>query len=308
MSDQHPTLAAVHPDWGGLPAQLCVLYLACEDRPAKWLAEALAADRAVAVTIAETTSAADAAARLRDQVFDAIILNHAPPQIDALEVCAGLRAGGCEEPIVVLGTAAEHDLTPLALEARADQYLNADSATTRQLLWILARAVERCSLVRENRRLAQAERARQNHERQEAERLLAEQRDMLANLPHDAPAPTAGSFPPAIKDDYRQLVRAHVMMGTGHLAVEMRTLAKALGDAGVSAPAALGLHVDVLEELIRGLGNRSARHVTTRANLLAVELALHLAESYRLREPQAATKPRKRKTARTPSPTGRGPG
>jgi hypothetical protein len=43
------------------------------------------------------------------------------------------------------------------------------------------------------------------------------------------------------------------------------------------------LHVQVLEELVRGLGNRSARHVMTRADLLLVEILIHLAERYRLR-------------------------
>ena len=43
------------------------------------------------------------------------------------------------------------------------------------------------------------------------------------------------------------------------------------------------LHVSVLEELVQGLGNRSARHVINRADLLVLEVMGHLADGYRQR-------------------------
>ena len=43
------------------------------------------------------------------------------------------------------------------------------------------------------------------------------------------------------------------------------------------------LHVHVLEELISSLGNRSARHVMNRADLLVLEIMAHLADGYRRR-------------------------
>jgi hypothetical protein len=42
------------------------------------------------------------------------------------------------------------------------------------------------------------------------------------------------------------------------------------------------LHVHVLEELVGSLGNRSARHVMNRADLLVLEVMAHLADGYRL--------------------------
>jgi hypothetical protein len=39
----------------------------------------------------------------------------------------------------------------------------------------------------------------------------------------------------------------------------------------------------VVEELIQGLGSRSARHVMTRADLLILEVTINLAEGYRKR-------------------------
>jgi hypothetical protein len=72
-------------------------------------------------------------------------------------------------------------------------------------------------------------------------------------------------------------------MGTGKLTDEMEKLADLLAAAGVTAQQAMWLHLRVLEELVHGLGNRSARHVLNRADLLVVDVLVHLAERYRER-------------------------
>jgi hypothetical protein len=72
-------------------------------------------------------------------------------------------------------------------------------------------------------------------------------------------------------------------MGAGNLSHEMTMLAELLATSNVSAQRALQLHVQVLEELVEGLGNRSARHVMNRADLLALEVMGHLADGYRTR-------------------------
>jgi hypothetical protein len=247
-------------------------------------------------------------------VFDAVLISHAPGELDALELLDALRAGGAEEPLIVLGEASPQEMEALCLEAGADAYVCVNTATTRTLLWIVARATERHALVRENRRLAQAERHRLHQEHREAERLLTEQRDVIrgAQGGHDveegndteadagvgdSPAPRAmaeigrraagaGEAPPlaeSLKDHYRELLRAHVIMGSGNLAGEMGSLAELLAASNVTAPQTLALHVQVLEELVRGLGSRSARHVMTRADLLVLEVLVHLAERYRQR-------------------------
>jgi hypothetical protein len=76
-------------------------------------------------------------------------------------------------------------------------------------------------------------------------------------------------------------LRAYVIMGSGNLTSDMRELALVLVGTGITPHQTMLLHLQVLEELVRGLGNRSARHVMTRADLLALELMIHLAEGYR---------------------------
>ena len=72
-------------------------------------------------------------------------------------------------------------------------------------------------------------------------------------------------------------------MGSGNLTAEMNTLADLLAAAGVTPQQTMLLHLEVLEQLVHGLGSRSARHVMSRADLLVLEVMVHLAEGYRRR-------------------------
>jgi hypothetical protein len=165
----------------------------------------------------------------------------------------------------------------------------------------------------------QIEQQRLAHEHQEADRLLAEQRALIAELEAmqdgfrisdfglrisrpDNPHPAAGDpqatpttpcdLPNRLVSHYREMLRAYVVMGAGNLAEEMAALAGLLADAGVSAQRAMQLHVHVLEELIASLGNRSARHVMNRADLLVLEVMAHLADGYRRRYDERCRPPR----------------
>jgi hypothetical protein len=167
----------------------------------------------------------------------------------------------------------------------------------------VARAIERHRLISENRRLAQAERHRLHQEHNEAQRLLDQQRQLVLDLEllkktalHNRPlafddqplAPldlelgsTLLSLPDQLVGHYRELLRAYVIMGSGNLGREMAMLAELLVSAGVSARQTMQLHLQVLEDLLQGLGTRSTRHVMTRADLLVLEVMVNLAEGYR---------------------------
>jgi hypothetical protein len=81
-------------------------------------------------------------------------------------------------------------------------------------------------------------------------------------------------------------------MGVGNLAGEMSSLVAHLMTDDISAQRTLALHVRVLEELVQGLGNRSARHVINRADLLVLEVMGHLADGYRQRYHERLHPPR----------------
>ncbi len=293
--------------WGLLPPRMRVLYVTSASRTGAWLAEAFASDSACDVTLQEAHGTSAGVEHLRDQVFDAVLVSHEPGQLDALSFVDGLRAGGAEEPLLIAGQPSESEMAALCYEVGADAYVCTNTTTTRTLLWTVARAVERHHLIRENRRLQQAERHRLQQEQQEATRMLTEQRGLLgqrhgacgtdpntdaheaassansASAALDVDAVGLSQLDAAVHAHYREMLRAHVMMGSGKLPSEMSALAETLASSGVTAPQTMQLHVQALEELVQGLGNRSARHVMTRADLLLVDLLVHLAEQYRQR-------------------------
>jgi DNA-binding NarL/FixJ family response regulator len=279
-----------------------VLYVTSPSRTGAWLAEAFANDSASEVRLEEAQGAAAGLERLRERTFDAVLVSHEPPQLDGLALVDGLRSGGAEEPLVILGQPSEQELAAQCFEIGADAYICAHSATTRSVLWIVARATERHHLLRENRRLRQAQQHRLQQEHREAQQLLDGQRGVAGDAPGSDPACASdalaaacaaasgwsrdGAEPcasDALRSHYREILRAHVMMGSGNLSPELAKLAEMLAGDEVAAPRTVRLHVEVLEELVAGLGNRSSRHVMTRADLLLVEVLVQLAECYRRR-------------------------
>lgn len=276
--------------WGSLPPRLQVLYVTTERHAVATLRNLLASDSAMRVELQAALLAPAGLACLREAHFDAVLVHHDPPELDALLFAEALRGAGGEDPLVILGAASEGAFAPLGHEAGADAYLAWSDASPRYLIWTLARAVEWRRIVRENRRLAQLERQRLRLEHGEAERLLREQRELIRDLEDlsDDARPLAGSqadeaaslvpIPTGLVDQYRDLLRAYVIMGSGNLADETDALAARISAAGLSASRVMQLHVHVLEELLRGLGNRGVRHVMSRADLLILELMMHLAQ------------------------------
>ncbi len=261
-----------------------ILYIATRRRTGGWLADAFAADSAAEVELEEAVGTAAGLTRMREESFDAVLVSHHPEALNALDLVEGYRVGGADEPIVVLGHQSEQEMAALCHEVGADGYVCVQTATTRNLIWVIARAVERHRLLRQNQQLKQAEQTRLQREREEAAELLRQQRALLAtqtNRPDPNDSSTADCLPSELIDHYRELLRTYVIMGSGNLAGELRRLAGLLVAAGLSARQTMQLHVQVLGELIRGLGSRSTRHVMNRADLLVLELVLNVAEGYR---------------------------
>jgi DNA-binding NarL/FixJ family response regulator len=296
LKDEKSRTERLKGPWHWLPPRMRVLYIATRLRTGGWLAEAFAADSASQVLLEEAVGTVAGLARLRDEAFDAVLVGHEPGELDALALIEGYRAGGADDPIVVLGTQSEQEMAALCYEAGADGYVCVHTTTTRNLIWITARAIQRHQLLRENHRLNQAEQTRLQREHDEADRLLQQQRALLGDLealrrggPCDSGQPVRDQLQPPLELPeqlialYRDILRTYVIMGSGNLACELRRLVDLLVTAGLTGQQTMQLHLHVLEELVHGLGARSTRHVMTRADLLALEVMINLAEGYRQR-------------------------
>ncbi len=241
-----------------LPPRVRILCITTRERTGAWLTEALSANSTVEIELEEALGTAPGLARLRDQVFDAVLVSHLPGELDALELVEGYRAGGAEEPILILGSPSEQEMAPLCYEAGADGYLCVHTATMRNLIWVLARAIQRHQLLRENQRLKSTEQSRLQREHDEADRLLKEQRALIGDLQALqsglCPADLQPDLPAELYMHCRELLRTYVIMGSGNLGHELRRLADLLINAGLSAGQTMQLHLKVLQELLNGLG------------------------------------------------------
>lgn len=295
----HPVACSIAPQWHALPPRMRALCIAESQATIDWLEQALAADSATQVALTSAVGLAAGATALRDELFEAIIVAHCPGQLDALELVSGLRTGGSEEPILIVGGEPEEALVALAYESGADAYHCLHTTSIRALLWSLARGRQRFQLVRENRRLAQFERSRTEQDERETQHLLLQQRAIVhdleslrsppkpnpgaANLQTRCPGDEPAGVPAELVAGYRELLRAYVIMGAGNLSGEMDRFANLLAASGFTAHQALELHLRAVEELVQGLRSRGTRHVMNRADLLVLEVMLHLAEAYRRR-------------------------
>lgn len=282
----------VEPSWVSLTLQLDAL--GCVEPNFKWV-----------------STANEALALLRDESFDCLLVRigagRPAPGDDPLVLPRAIRAGGCIDPVVVVTVAADDETWNEALRLNVDILVSAKGWESSALVQSIQRAVERVRMLHEIDRLASADRRRLVRERDEADYLLTQQRRILSALEHFAgpeqgssvrdPARSAAGqggpvdhvrLPTEFDDYYQELLRTYVIMGSGNLAVEIDKLAGLLAEAGLAPRQVLDLHLERVERLVRGLGNRSTRHVMARADLLALELLVHLGECYRRRIPGTA--------------------
>jgi DNA-binding response OmpR family regulator len=262
-----------------------ILFVTGPQKTGSWLAEAFTSDSACDVHLETPSGVAEGLGRLREVLFDAVLIGHEPGAVDALEVMDAIRAGSSDEqPVIVLGEDNSRSMEALCYEAGADAYLCLQETTTRSLIWVVSRAMERHELLADNRRLQQQNRHRLQLEHDEVSRLIEQQRQMLAEketLSSRAVHEMAERLPQALRDHYRELLRSYVMMGSGNLRDEIRVLAELLARAHVSPKQTMALHVCVLERLVEGKGSRSARHLLNRGDMLILEMMIHIARHYR---------------------------
>jgi hypothetical protein len=243
--------------------------------------------------------------RAREEPFDCILIDVPTTGISTRDdngpfgLIRALRTSGCEDPIVIVGRLLGDAEWSEACAADCDVFVSPRGWDSPALGALVKRAFLRGKLVRENDRLSTAHHRRLLRERDESEQILAHQRQLIAELEalpdpfRERPAPEpfreppldqlspagtrANGVPHDFPERYSGLLRSYVLMGSGSLASEISEMADRFVAAYVPPPEALQLHLKCVESLVKGLGNRSARHVVARADLLAIELMTHLA-------------------------------
>lgn len=292
------------PDWIGLTLQLDAV--GCLDPKYRWV-----------------NSASETMTLLRNETFDCIVIECLPTDSeeetwDAPALVHAIRASGCGDPIVLLSKVPDDGLTVEACNSHCEILVSSAVWSSRALVNVVQRSIRLIETARQNHHHAVANHRRLVRERDEADHLLRQQRDIISELEaitQDFPDRVRSAesdedgdgsrlqahrakplpIPDEIKSYYHELLRTYVIMGSGNLVGEIAQLAGLLAEAGLSPRDTLALHLEQLERLVSGLGNRSTRHVVSRADLLAIELVIHVGECYQKAianpEANAATNP-----------------
>jgi len=300
----------------GLPSRLRLLCMGGEEPSWVSLRLQFDAEGCSESEVSWVSSPAQALGLLRSESYDCLLIAASDPPAGcgdgwAIDLLRAIRAGACEDPLLVVACQADDALWAAVHELDAELLVTPRGWGSRVLLSAIRRAMERVQRVREIHRLTTSDRRRLLRERDEAEYLLGQQRQIIQELEHlarldqfgTAPqsahgcgtagataADSARSSPPVIAATvplpvefdvyYQELLRTYVIMGSGNLGAEIAKLAELLSLAGLSPRQTLETHLSRVEQLVRGLGNRSTRHVMARADLLALELMIHLGECY----------------------------
>ncbi len=285
------------PDWIGLTIQLDSA--GCVDPEMQWV-----------------NGASATMTMLRNEAFHAIVIScDDPAPVEGSEtpvaepdwhpesLVEAIRASGCSDPIVLISTRPDDSLTNLACRHHCELLVSELGWSSRALVNLIQCSMSRVEMQRENHHLAVANHRRLVRERDEADHLLDQQHGIIRELetladglsvvesddvasverPIEQAAGTSAPsipIPDQIKSYYHELLRTYVIMGSGSLGGEIAQLAAVLAEVGLSPRDTLSLHLERVEQLVRGLGNRSTRHVLARADLLALELVIHLGECY----------------------------
>lgn len=258
------------------------------------------------------SSIGEALTALREQSFDCIVIcdvdsqdeNGTSPEL--LSFVRGARSGGHTEPILLVVPAIHDRELSECCATDCDVLVTLAGWSSSALVPMIGRLVQRMVLYQENRRLNLAENRRQVRERDEAAQILSQQRQLLSEIEgltgssvvrENSSEGRRGTLPayseasPSIGrasilsgvlrevgDQYQELLRGYVMMGSRNLGAEIARMAKQIIESGLSPRQVLQLHLERVESLLDGLGKRSARHVLARADLLALELLVQISE------------------------------
>lgn len=249
---------------------------------------------------------------LRDEPFDCILIGDSPPGASSrisnepAHLVEALRRSGYADPVIYVASLIDDLQLARLIELDCDTLVTNESSDSPALLPLIQRSIATAERLREFHRLSVVQQRRIIRERDEAEQLLQQQQAIISKLeipltidaaqPLDleedtdtqthsntsAPKPTV-NLPAETAEFYQELLRTYVIMGSGSLESDIAGLAKLIVAAGVSPKQTLQFHLERVENLVRHLGNRSARHVMARADLLALEVVVQVGEEYRQR-------------------------
>jgi len=224
---------------------------------------------------------------LRREIFDAIlIVQHLDDSDDTFSIphifrlLEAMRTSGHDEPALLLISQLKDEEWEQLCRLECDVLISSRSWDAPALVPFLLRSVRRNQLQRKNQRIESSIRKQNVREKTTTEKTFKHLQQILHDhrLLRQSQHCETISIPDELKETYNHLLRTFCMMGEGTLTTELTQLSRILSTAGLRLADVVQLHVEQTEHLVDKLGARGTRHVLARADLLIIELLMHLGD------------------------------
>jgi hypothetical protein len=191
---------------------------------------------------------------------------------------AALRTGGCVDPVLILSDRVDDEWLADMADADAELLVTRQGWRSPAMAPWIRCAIDRHTMAREHGEIGREGQERRVRDSSETQRLLEQRTALVARLRRDVKAaPPHSISPDRDVPAYLDLLRSSVLSDAAQLGEIMAETTAALAKQGLSAVDLLELHTSAVQQLVLGLGRRSARHVLQRTDLIGWEMLARLA-------------------------------
>ncbi|MDO4569580.1 MAG: hypothetical protein Q4D38_04270 [Planctomycetia bacterium] len=250
---------------------LRILYVRVSSKASVALRAALETVVGTEAKLREASSAFEGVDILQNETFDAVLVHHAPPKLDALNFVSGCRTSGVATPMIVLGSVPEARILSAARNVGVDEYVLLSAATPVDLLWKISRAVKYTNATRECRELREKLHKIVLREANENIQFLEEQAQISTPGVAIEENESGGSALADVSREYSALLRRYIPMESEYFGPEVCAFARKLSQSGASIAEFHQIHVRLVLEMLRTLDAKRSRWLMNRAQMLFVE-------------------------------------
>ncbi|MBL4886588.1 MAG: hypothetical protein JKY95_18940 [Planctomycetaceae bacterium] len=234
---------------------------------------------------------------LRSQHWDCLVISlcDSDEQYSHRELAAflsAIRESGMSISILGLASSLDVELVEMFQEYQCD-FHEIHSGWFSPVIGVLVnRTMQLQAISQAHQKLQSIEQQRQSREQEEAEVILAQQRNLLQQILKEqsksdqsasstALENASSGFDAIIVSQYEQTLRSFVVMGSGRLENELSQLVNGMQSRGKTPHDLLAMHLNCVQNIVEGLSHRSSRHVLQRSDQMLLDIMVHLAEIYR---------------------------
>jgi response regulator RpfG family c-di-GMP phosphodiesterase len=250
---------------------------------------------------------------LRTEPVDCILYAESSQLLKTLEYgtrfiqnIQAIRTSNPSTPVVVLTEHISEILWEKVLNYSCEVFISSQPWSSPSLYGFMDYSIRNAFIKKEHSRLTAEINQQLVTEKDEADRLLAQQRSIVAEIERvtsEKPTDLRGTSqleklsndacltnPPVqnriekngeLENRYAEILRSYVVIGSENLTQEITNIAQQLFDSGLTVREAFKMHLNLVDQLVSGLGKKSSRQVIARSDILAMELMIHLCDLYR---------------------------